>query len=64
MNTLEKRYRKRLEFIDYGENPFRIPDNDPLLRELLRAHEDRRYESISFPEKIKAKRKPIERGPR
>jgi len=62
MSTLEKRYRKRLEFIDYGDNPFRIPENDPLLRELLRAHGDRRYESIQFHEKVKAKRKPIERG--
>jgi len=55
MNTLRK-YLENLA--DGGENPLRIPDNDPLLRELLRHHEDRRYESIQFPEKVKAKRKP------
>ena len=53
LTTFER--KARIPTRDSGENSLRIPDNDPLLRQLLRIHEDRRYESVTFIDKRKAK---------
>jgi hypothetical protein len=42
--------RTRL-LIDNGANPYRIPDNDPLLAKLLEVHGDRFYEDLKFENK-------------
>ncbi len=49
MTDLFSQYRTPV--YDGGENPLRIPDDDPLLQLLLTLHPDRRYEALQFDKK-------------
>lgn len=43
-NEIYGRRGRPLTTVDHGDNPYKIPDTDPLLEKLLEEHGDRRYE--------------------
>ncbi len=55
MNNIFSQRGGRIPMIDVGENPLKIPDEDPLLHQLFNVHPDRRYESLHFEKKSVAR---------